>query len=134
LRSLLALEFFPHLPMLLDRRAGSKVFQFEELANLDLTFLALTLRIGRPLGPFDSFFFRLHVDDPITGDQFFGFSKGPINHGLLSSRELDSRSFGARLQSREIDENKTAELLACLRKRAISHEPFPFAGANAGGG
>src|SRR5216117_2258900 len=56
LRGLLALQFFPQLPMLLDRRAGSKVFQFEELANLDLTFLALTLRIGRPLGPFDSFF------------------------------------------------------------------------------
>ena len=64
--------------MLIDSRAGSEVFQFKELANFDLPFLIFPMGIGRTLGPFDGFFSRFHVDQPVAGDQRPGFGKGTI--------------------------------------------------------
>src|SRR5438067_2290773 len=68
LRPFFLLQLFTQLAMLIDSRAGSEVFRFKELANFDLPFLIFPMGIGRTLGPFNGFLFRLYVNDPITGD------------------------------------------------------------------
>jgi hypothetical protein len=46
----------PHFTKTLDRLAGFEVLKLEQLAHLDLAFLAIAGGVGIPLRPFDSLF------------------------------------------------------------------------------
>jgi hypothetical protein len=66
------------------------------LADFDL---ALSLmRIGAALHPFDRLCLRLHLEDPVAGDQLLGFSEGAVNHRALGAGEPDACALRARLQ------------------------------------
>src|SRR5262245_44283233 len=95
---LLALrELLLELARLVHRFAGSEVVQLEQLANLDLAFGSLAVGSGRALRPFDRLLLRLHLDQPVAGDQFLRLGEGPVDDGALPSGELDARALRARL-------------------------------------
>src|SRR5437016_14128559 len=48
---------------------------------------ALYLHRRAPLGPLDGFFFRLHVDHPVSADDLFCFHEGTVRHGRFSVLE-----------------------------------------------
>src|SRR5271166_2855158 len=86
-----------------DIRAPTEVLQLEELAKLDLAFSCFAVRSGGAPGPFDRFFPRLHLDQPISGNQLLGLRKGPLDDRSLASREFDARALRARLEPRQIE-------------------------------
>src|SRR5207302_376881 len=63
-------KFLPHFAGAVDRLTGPEVVQLEELTNLNFSFLALAIRVRSALAPLKSLFARLHLDDPVSGDQF----------------------------------------------------------------
>src|SRR6185437_144044 len=87
------------------RVAGSKVVQLEKLADLDFTFLTLAMRSGNPFSPFDRLFPGLHLNDPVSGDQFLSLGEGAINNGALASGKLDARAFGTGLEAGEVEQH-----------------------------
>src|SRR5712692_643584 len=101
---LLLLELFAELARAIDRLAGTEVVHLEKLADLDFAFLAWVRR-GGALGPFDRLFPGLHLNDPVSGDEFFGFGEGAVDDGALGSRELDAGALGTRLEPGAIEEH-----------------------------
>src|SRR5205823_2033840 len=87
----------------IHRFAWAEVVQLEELADLDFAFLAVGSRGA--LGPLDSLLPRLHLDDPVSGDEFLGLGKGAVNHRGPASRELDTGALGGGLETGEIEEH-----------------------------
>ena len=75
--------------------AGTEVVHLEKLADLDFAFLAF-VGSGDALGPFDRLFPGLHLNDPVSGDEFLGLGEGAVDDGALDSRELDAGALGAR--------------------------------------
>ena len=62
--------------MVFDRFAGSEVVQLEHLANFDLALRGLAVRSRDPLGPFDRFLLRFHLDQPVARDQVLRLGEG----------------------------------------------------------
>src|SRR5258705_574923 len=88
----------PHLAKALDRVAGAKIVQLEELPDLDLAFLAVDAGIGKAPRPFHRLFARFDLDDRVACDQLLRFGEGPVDHGALRSCVLDAPALGARLE------------------------------------
>src|SRR5262249_7174378 len=88
-----------------DGVAGSEVLELEQLAKLDLSFPSFAMGSGNALGPFDRLFPRLHLDQPVSGDQLLRLGEGPVDHRALSSGELDARPLRARLEPRAIEQH-----------------------------
>src|SRR2546422_3087809 len=86
--SLLLRELLLQLACLIDRLARSEVLQLEQLAKLDLAFLAFAVGSGGALGPLDRLFLRLDLDQPVTRDQLLRLREGPVDHRALPSGEL----------------------------------------------
>src|ERR1700680_2443184 len=97
-------EFFPQLARAIYRLAGTEIVHFEHLANLYLAFLSFAVRRGHALRPFDRFFLRLHLDNPVAGYEFLCLGEGPVDHGPLASRDLDARALRARLEARQVNQ------------------------------
>src|SRR5215211_8236706 len=89
-----------------DRRALTKLLQLEQLAQLHLPFsLGLTAGLKRePLGPVDGLLHRLHLEDPVAGDDRLGLAEGAVDHGVLAGGELDPNALGAPMQRGEVQE------------------------------
>src|SRR5215213_7132181 len=89
-----------------DRPALTQLLQLEQLAELDLPLgLGLTTGLKRkPLGPFDGLLHRLHLKDPVAGDDLLGLAAGPRDHGALAAGELDPNALGAPMQRGEVQE------------------------------
>src|SRR3981189_1492489 len=60
---------------------GWKVRKLMHLANFD----HFVVRTGAPLGPFDRFFLRFHLNHPVAAEYFLGFGERPIGHCGLPS-------------------------------------------------
>src|SRR5215211_5317354 len=90
-----------------DRRDLTELVQLEQLADLDLPFgLGLTAGLKRePLGPFDGLVHRLHLEDPVAGDDLLGLAEGAVDHGALAAGELDPNALGAPMERREVQEH-----------------------------
>src|SRR5438128_264504 len=86
-RLFLLRKFFPQFARALDCRAGTEVLQLAQLANLDLAFLE-----GDAFSPVDRFVLRIYLDQPEAADQLLGLGEGPVDHGALCPRELDTRA------------------------------------------
>src|SRR6266705_3266091 len=84
--------------MVFDRLARTEVLQLEQLANLDLAFCSFAMGSGDALGPVDRLFPRLHLDQPVAGDQLLRLGERPVDHGAFAPGELDPRALGARLE------------------------------------
>src|SRR5215218_284910 len=95
------------LAPLFDRRALTELLQLEQLAQLDLPFgLGLTAGLKRePLGPFDGLAHRLHLEDPVAGDDLLGLAEGAVDHGALAAGELDPNALGAPMERGEVQEH-----------------------------
>src|SRR5271156_2050526 len=103
---LLVCQLLLQLARAIDRLARGEILQLEELAELDLAFRALAMGSRGALGPFDCFLLRLHLDQPISGDQPVGLGEGPLDHRALSPRrEFEARALRARLKAREIEQD-----------------------------
>src|SRR5947207_10842249 len=63
---------------------GTEVGRLEHLANLNLGLLTRTMGGGSARGPGDRLFFRLHIDQPESGDQLLRLSERPVGDGDLS--------------------------------------------------
>src|SRR5256885_3090611 len=86
----------------------SEVVGLDHLPDLDLERTKAPLQFrcllaasgpGSPLEPFDRLFLRLHLPQPVAGDQFLGLGKRPIDHRRLAAGEPDARAFRARVQA-----------------------------------
>src|SRR2546430_16654900 len=53
----------------------------------------------------DGFFARFDLDNPIAGDELFGFGEGTVDDGALASREPNAGAFGAGLKTGKIEEH-----------------------------
>src|SRR6266853_4934390 len=108
---LLLPEVLLHLAKALDCLARTEILQFEELPDLDLSFLAVDGGIGKAPRPFHRFFPRLYLDDRVAGDELLRLGERPVDHGALATRVLDAPALRARLQARAIEsEEHTSEL------------------------
>src|SRR5947199_6650991 len=65
------------------------VRRLEHLANFALPF---PHHLEEPLRPFDGLLLRLHLDDRVAGDQFFGFGEGSVGDGKLPAVNSDTRA------------------------------------------
>src|SRR5262249_26745850 len=102
---LLLRDLLLQLAHVFDRLAGTEILQLEQLAYLDLGLPAAAIGLeGNALGPFDGLFLRLHLNQPIAGDQFLRLDEGAVDHGTLPSRELDARALRARLEPRGVEQ------------------------------
>src|SRR6266851_3789615 len=97
-------EILPQLRCAIHCFARSEILHLEELANLDLAFIAYTVEDRYALGPLDRFFPRVHLDDPVPSDQLLGLGERPVDHHLRSSRKLDARCLRTGLESGELDQ------------------------------
>src|SRR5512143_856490 len=61
----------------LRREFRAKVLVLEYLADLDLG-LGAGHRVGAPLDPLDGLLLRLHLPQPIAGDQLFGLGEWAV--------------------------------------------------------
>src|SRR3989449_1059288 len=108
-----------HLAEALHRLAVPEVVQLEQLAYLDLAFLAVQRGIGKAPGPFHGFFLRFHLDDGVARDQLLCFGEGTVDHGALLSRVLDAPSLRRRLESRGVEQHAgLLQLFVVLRHLA----------------
>src|SRR5437773_6381057 len=98
-------KFLPHLAGAVDRLTRAKIVQLEELAELNFAFLALAAQVGDALGPLDRLFPRLHLDDPVSGDEFLRFGKGAVDHRALASGKLDAGARGAGLEPGQVEQH-----------------------------
>ena len=57
------------------------------------------------LRPLYGLFFGLHLDDPITGNQFFRFGKRSVDYSPPAIRKLDAHSLGTRLKPGKIQQH-----------------------------
>src|SRR5262245_41214629 len=122
-------EFLSQLARTVDRVAISKVFELEKLTQFNLALHSLALRIGAAPGPIDRFLFGLHLNYPITADQFLGFRKWTVDHYALISGEPDPRALRAGLESGSVDEHaRLGELFVVCGHRVYEL----FAGHHAG--
>jgi hypothetical protein len=56
-------------------------------------------RVARdPLRPFECLLDRLHLPDPVAGEQLLRLGERPVDHLLLGAREVDARALRARMQ------------------------------------
>src|SRR5215471_20761915 len=53
---------------------------------------------GTPLGPLDSLFLRLHLNDPEAGDHFLCLDERTIRHDSLAPGHLDAHPLGGWVQ------------------------------------
>src|SRR5258708_7319277 len=81
-----SLFLFPQL----GRELGAEVLRLEHLADLDLGILPH--RIWAALDQFDRLFLRLHLPDPVAGDQLLGLGEGAVHYSAFRSREPDARA------------------------------------------
>src|SRR6185503_11311841 len=73
---------------------GAEVRRLEHLTNLDLGFAGGG--IGAALDPFDRLLLRLHLPQPVAGDELLRLAERPVDHGALVSGEPDARALRAR--------------------------------------
>src|SRR5688572_652667 len=64
-----------------------KIAHLEERPDLDLTVLE-----RGALEPLDRLLLRLHVDEPVAGDQLLGLGEGAVGHRALLPRVGDARA------------------------------------------
>jgi hypothetical protein len=48
---------------------------------------------------------RLHLKDPVAGDDLLGFAEGAVDHGALAGGELDPDALGAPMERGEVQEH-----------------------------
>src|SRR3989441_4300817 len=99
----------------LHRLARREVVQLEQLAHLDLAFLAVRSRIGIAPGPFHGLFFRLHLNKRVAGDELLRLGEGPVDHGALPSGVLDAPALRARLEPGDIEQHAGFHQLLVVR-------------------
>src|SRR5207249_10546124 len=99
-----------------QRWARSEVFKFKKLSNLDFRIGIIGVRSGYSLRPFDRFFSRLRIDDPVTVNQLLGLGKGTVDDRGLAAGVTYSETLRAGLKPRCIEEDACLyELLVVLR-------------------
>src|SRR5438270_3787649 len=76
----------------------AEILRLEHLADFDLR-LSARHGIGAALDPFDAFFKRLHLEEPVAGDQLLGLSEWPVDDRPLGARESDPRALRAGLKA-----------------------------------
>src|SRR5437879_4722173 len=81
----------------LHRFARPEVVQLEQLAYLDLTVLAVQSGIGEAAGPLHRFFFGLHLDHRVSGDQLLGLREGTVDQGAFRAGVPDAPALRAGL-------------------------------------
>src|ERR1700685_1037877 len=102
---LLLLHLFREFDVLIETLARREVLDLKEPSHLDIGFMP-RVRRWRPLRPFECFFVRLHLDDPISGDQFLRLRKRPTHNRFLPTREiLHSKALRTPLQTRRIEQD-----------------------------
>src|SRR5215211_6278716 len=109
-----------------DRRALTELLQLEQLAQLHLPFgLGLTTGLKRePLGPFDGLLHRLHLEDPVAGDDLLGLAEGAVDHGALADGELDPNALGAPMERREVQEHAGLRQLVVVLAISARNSPL----------
>src|SRR5262249_28567026 len=83
-------EFCFQFASLFDCIARTEIFQLEQLTNLDVTFRAFTVRIGRLFGPFNRLLFGFHLDEPVAGNQLLRFRKWTVEYRALPPGKPDA--------------------------------------------
>src|SRR5258708_35305874 len=91
--------------MAVDGFALAEIGQLEKLAHFDFAVVA-GMRRRRALGPLESFFAGLHLNDPVACDELLSCGEGAINHGAsVVYGEFDARALGAGLETGEIEQH-----------------------------
>src|SRR5438067_3706169 len=100
-----------------------------EWAQAPLEFRCLLAATGprSPLEPFDRLFLRLHLPQPVAGDQFLGLGKRPVDYRRLPAGEPDPRAFRARVQAVGREHHASLDQLLVvlphlLQKRLRGHD------------
>src|SRR3546814_12099279 len=97
---LLAFELLADTCLTLARLVGGDLLEIlhaVERADLDLA--GAEHRVRAALHPFDRFVERLHLPDPVAGDELLGLGERAVDHGAVLAVELDARALAARLQA-----------------------------------
>ena len=81
-------EFFLDGFVAADGFSGLEIFEFEDLADLDIDVLLGTVDFGDAAGPGDGSFERIGFDDPVTANEFPSFGKRATGGGALSGGEF----------------------------------------------
>src|SRR6266481_8361718 len=110
---------FPYTTLFRSRLARTEILELEELPDLDLGFLTIADGIGITPRPFHRLFPRLHLDDGVAGDQLLNLGEGPVDHGALCSRVLDSPALRADRKSTRLNSSHSSISYAvfCLKKK-----------------
>src|SRR5207244_5341075 len=69
------------------RELRAEVRRFEHTPDLDLG----AVTEGRAAEPFECFVFRLHLPQPVAGDELLGFDERAVGDDRLSARPADAR-------------------------------------------
>src|SRR5438128_9702059 len=92
----------------LRRVRGPELFRLDHLTDLNLERTQASLQFRRlraaggpraALQPLDRFFLRLHLPEPVAGDQLLGLRKGTVDHRRPPAGEPDARPFRAGVQA-----------------------------------
>jgi hypothetical protein len=95
---------------------GAERLDVEVDARVGVRQRSFAVRSGDALRPFDRLLPRLHLDQPVAGDQLLRLGEGSVDHGALSSGELDARALRARLEPGEVEQDAGfRQLLVVLR-------------------
>src|SRR4051812_38234085 len=93
-------------PRLINGVTRRKIVDFEKLPEFD--FAVTQMRIRAAESPIHGFLSGIHVDQPISGNEFLRLCKWPIDHTSFVSGKPDTESFGAGLKPCAIEKD------ACL--------------------
>src|SRR6516165_2509482 len=88
-----------------DRGAGRKIAELENLAELNVAVPGGFGRTRDPQGPIDGFLLGLDLDKPVAGDEFLGFGEGPVDNSTFAIGKLDTSPLRAGMEPCEVEEN-----------------------------
>src|SRR5688572_12767706 len=113
----------------LRRELRAEVLALEDLADLDLG-LGAGHRVGATLDPLDGLFLRLHLPQPVAGDQLFGLGEWAVDDGAPVAREPHARALAAWLQPFTAEEDAGVDqvlvVLAHRRQQLLARQLAGF--------
>ena len=75
----------------------TKVFHLEDLADFELAFLGIGMRVRAALDPVDRFLERVAFPDTESGHELLGFREWAVGDDAFVAGEADAGALGARL-------------------------------------